>query len=167
MEEKEENVLSSESLRELSENGHITEEVRVRLKQRIHALHMPRVQIARQIGVSLSTLHKWEHGPTTRCSLVMRRKLTALLQGDNIFIDDLEDNGQQESFHWDYLNENVRAVMEKIGKGYGIFSETPVLGDRYLHLMDTAASDILMSLIPPLVSSFKKQQQEESRESQE
>ena len=150
----EENVLSSEALRELSENGHITEEARARLKQCIYDLHMPRAKIARKIGVSLSTLHKWEHGPTTRCSLVMRRKLTALLQGDGLFDDGQEDNDDQESFQLELVSDAVRAVMEKIGKGYGIFAETPILGERYLHLMDSAASDILMSLIPPLVSNY-------------
>ena len=161
-----ENVLSSESLKELAENGHINDEVRGCLTQRIHELHMSRIDVANHLGVSLSTLHKWEHGPTTRCSLVMRRKLTSLLQSNSFLLDQPEDGNHQETLRFELLNDDVLAVMEKIGKGYEIFSHTPMLSERYLHLMDTAANDVLMSLIPPLVSTFKKQLDEagENRE---
>lgn len=80
-------------------DGTITEEMRLRLKEKRIALGLSMQRAAAVMGLNWATIRKWEQGLTVRCSISSRRQLERFLNGefDNKFQEGMTDGGHQEA----------------------------------------------------------------------
>lgn len=83
----------------LPSDGTITEEMRIRLKEKRIALGLSMQRAAAVMGLNWATIRKWEQGLTVRCSISSRRQLERFLNGefDNKFQGEVTDGGHQEA----------------------------------------------------------------------
>ncbi len=131
----------------LLKRGELTGEIREKLVRKVEGLGIPRYLVAQHLGVSNSTLHKWEHGPTGRCSVSARRRLAMLLNGE--MDHHLMGMVAERTVRYDdeELPDDMMMCMEKINQVYDICANSPTLGHRFLERMRNAATTVFLDLV--------------------
>ena len=127
----------------IAKNGIITSEIRAVLEEKTRQSGITKSALAKELGVTSVTLHKWLSGSTTRCSLSARKKLLD-------FLREPARNENPEEFHYEKGNlypDKMLLCMERIGKAYDICNTSDDNSRSFIGMMDKAAINALQHLV--------------------
>lgn len=127
-------------------DGQLNQNIRRRIRDKRLQLGLPYRAMALFFNRSWSTIRKWECGPTTSCSVAMRPKLEAFLNGEC----DEEILRQAQAAELKYsqnLPTSVHCCMDRISNIYSLLQYHPVLRDLLLRGMEQVSQNILQHLV--------------------
>lgn len=136
----------------LSFDGRLNAVVRRRIREKRLQLGLPYQKLALFFNICWSTLRKWEQGPTMYCSLVMRPKLEAFINGecDEEILRHLKID---VNAYPQKLPASVHFCMERISSIYALLECHPELRDELLRGMEQVSQQILENLLNESSSS--------------
>ncbi|MFA6930357.1 MAG: hypothetical protein WCT05_08520 [Lentisphaeria bacterium] len=135
------------NLKNINFDGTFNEEVRQRIQIKRLQLGLAYQRVAGLFNANWSTIRKWEVGPTTTCSVALRPKVEAFLNGK---FDKELTNQQKDPLTGSYppsLPERVHQCMEKFGNAYQILRFRPDLREALLNNVDKITREILHTLV--------------------
>ncbi len=127
-------------------DGRLNAAIRRRIREKRLKLGLPYQKLALFFDICWSTLRKWEQGPTMNCSLIMRPKLEAFINGecDEEILRNLKKEGNR---YPQKLPASVHFCMERISNIYALLESHPELRDELLRGMEQISQQILENLL--------------------
>lgn len=127
----------------IAKDGIITDEIRAMLEEKTKLSGLSKNSLAKELGVTSVTFHKWLSGSTNRCSLSARRKILH-------FLREPSTNETYPEFHYEKGNvypDKMLLCMERIGKAYDICNTSDDNSRSFIGMMDKAAINALQHLV--------------------
>jgi len=130
----------------VSFDGRLNVEMRRRIREKRLQLGLPYQKLAIFFNSCWSTIRKWEQGPTMYCSLVMRPKLEAFINGecDEEIMSHLKIDATK---YPQKLPASVHFCMERISSIYSLLECHPELRDELLRGIEQVSQQLLENLI--------------------
>ncbi|NLF94933.1 MAG: hypothetical protein GX564_13690 [Oligosphaeraceae bacterium] len=127
-------------------DGRLNEAIRRRIREKRLQLGLPYQKLALFFNICWSTLRKWEQGPTMYCSLVMRPKLEAFINGE---CDEeiLRHQKNEVNSYQQKLPASVHFCMDRFTSIYALLECHPELRDELLRGMEQVSQQILENLL--------------------
>ena len=129
-------------------DGHLTPEIRQRLRAKRYELGLPFQRVASFLGINWSTFRKWEQGPTESCELCFRPSLEAFLNGQ--YDADLRKLTRPKSAAQntsDDMPPEVLQCLERISNAYRLCQTRPDLREKIVRQIDKATAVTMAGLI--------------------
>ncbi len=130
----------------LSFDGRLDNTVRHRIREKRLQLGLPYQQLAFFFNICWSTLRKWEQGPTTHCSVALRPKLEAFINGecDEEILRQVKTEANRYPRN---LPASVIFCMERFGNIYALLECQPELRDALLQGMNQVSQKVLENFL--------------------
>lgn len=134
-------------------DGKFNAEIRRLIHLKRLQLGLPYQRIANLFDANWSTVRKWETGPTVTCSVALRPKVEAFLNGkyDKILLE--QQNDLLTGNYPQCLPESALRCMEKFSHVYHILRFRPELRDQMLTNIDKVTRDTLQQMISTEISN--------------